>query len=120
MMMWHLSSILFMWCIDLCLVPPSHSCNETYLIMVYELLNVLLNSVKHLNIFTHLLTGTNIVWAISSPCPPPSPSPTQTSHFQAEPVLPLSLILLKRRLKHNKEGKAFLLLELRTAIQRDS
>jgi hypothetical protein len=39
--------------------------------------------------------------------------------FQAETVLPLSLILLKRRHKHKKD-KAFLLVELRIAIQRDS
>jgi hypothetical protein len=39
--------------------------------------------------------------------------------LQAEHVLPLSLILLKRRHKHNKEDKAFLLVELRIAIQRD-
>jgi hypothetical protein len=32
-----------------------------------------------------------------------SPSlPSSTPQFQAEPVLPLSLILLKKRLKHNK------------------
>jgi hypothetical protein len=47
---------------------------------------------------------------------PPHPSPAQ---FQAGPVLPLSLILLKKRQKHNKENKAFLLVELRIAIQRD-
>jgi hypothetical protein len=41
-------------------------------------------------------------------------------HFQAGPVLPLSLILLKKRHKHNKEDKAFLLGELRVALQRDS
>jgi hypothetical protein len=46
-----------------------------------------------------------------------SPSPTQ---FQAGPLLPLSLILLKKRHKHNKEDKVFLLVELRIAIQRDS
>jgi hypothetical protein len=40
--------------------------------------------------------------------------------FQAGPVLPLSLILLKKRHKHDKEDKAFLLVELRIAIQRDS
>jgi hypothetical protein len=41
-------------------------------------------------------------------------------HFHAKPVLPLSLILLKKRHKHIKEDKAFLLVELRIAIQRDS
>jgi hypothetical protein len=43
-----------------------------------------------------------------------------TYHFQAERVLPLSLIFLKRRYKHKKEDKEFLLVELRIAIQRDS
>jgi hypothetical protein len=60
------------------------------------------------------------VWVISPPCPlPPSP-PLTPPHFQAEPVLSLSLILLKRRHKHNKKDKAFLLVELRIAIQRNS
>jgi hypothetical protein len=45
------------------------------------------------------------------------PSPPQ---FQAGPVLPLWLILLKKRHKHNKKDKAFLLVELRLAIQKDS
>jgi hypothetical protein len=57
----------------------------------------------------------------STPHPPSSsltlcPLP---SCFQVEPVLHLSLILLKRRHKHNKEDKVFLLVELiRIAIQR--
>jgi hypothetical protein len=42
------------------------------------------------------------------------------SHFQTEPVLPFSPILLKRIHEHNKEEKAFLLLELTIAIQKDS
>jgi hypothetical protein len=43
---------------------------------------------------------------------PPSPTlfPSAT-HFQAEPVLPLSLILLKRRHELNKEDKAFFLVK---------
>jgi hypothetical protein len=56
-----------------------------------------------------------------SPLPPaPTLSPLPHPRFQAESVLPLSLILLKRRHKHNKKDKAFLLVELRTAIKRDS
>jgi hypothetical protein len=55
-----------------------------------------------------------------SPLLPLSCSPCHPPCFQAEPVLPLSLILLKRRHKHNKKDKAILLLELRVAIQRDS
>jgi hypothetical protein len=52
---------------------------------------------------------------------PPSPIlslfPPQ---FQAGPVLPLSLVLLKKRDKPNKEDKLFLLVELRIAIQKYS
>jgi hypothetical protein len=43
------------------------------------------------------------------PCHPPPLSPLFPPRFQAEPVLPLSIILLKKRHKHNKEDKAFLL-----------
>jgi hypothetical protein len=48
------------------------------------------------------------------------PLSTSLLHFQAEPVLPLSLILLKKRHKHNKEDKSFLLAELRITMQRES
>jgi hypothetical protein len=41
-------------------------------------------------------------------------------HFQAEHVMSFSLILLKKRHKHNKEDKVFLVVELRIAIKRDS
>jgi hypothetical protein len=70
--------------------------------------------------FIHLFTCAYIVWVISPPCPPPSPSPPNPRHFQAEPVWPLSLILFKRRHKHNKKDRVFLLVEIRIAIQRDS
>jgi hypothetical protein len=52
-----------------------------------------------------------------SPLPPSSPFPPQ---FQAGSVLPLSLVLLKKRDKPNKEDKVFLLVELRIAIQKYS
>jgi hypothetical protein len=58
--------------------------------------------------------------SILPPAPHPYPLPHKPPHFQAESVLPLSLILLKRRHKHNKKDKAFLLVEIRIAIQRDS
>jgi hypothetical protein len=51
---------------------------------------------------------------------PPSLFPPSPAQFQAGPVLHLSLVLLKKRHKHNKEDKAFLLLELRIAIQKYS
>jgi hypothetical protein len=62
-------------------------------------------------IIIHLLTCAYIVWVISSPCPSSPASPSSPLPNQAEPVLPLSLILLKRRHKHNKEDKAFLLVK---------
>jgi hypothetical protein len=52
------------------------------------------------------------------PVPPPScPFPHQ---FQAGPVLPLLLVLLKKSDKPNKEDKVFLLVELRIAMQKYS
>jgi hypothetical protein len=69
--------------------------------------------------FGHLFTCAYIVWVISPPCPTPPPF-SLPSQFQAGPVLPLSLILLKKRHMHNKEDKAVLLVELRIAIQKDS
>jgi hypothetical protein len=71
-------------------------------------------------LFVHLFTCAYIVWVISPPCPPPPPFPCSPPQFQAGPVLPLWLILLKKRHKNNKKDKAFLLVELRRAIQKDS
>jgi hypothetical protein len=64
----------------------------------------------------HTLFGSFLHPASLHPLIPPSPP-----QFQADPVLPLWLILLKKkRHKHNKKDKAFLLVELRIAIQKDS
>jgi hypothetical protein len=52
------------------------------------------------------------------PLPPPLASPLFPSQFQAGHVLPLSLLLLKKRDKPNKEDKVLLLVELRIAIQK--
>jgi hypothetical protein len=49
--------------------------------------------------FIHLFICAYIVWAVSPPCPPPPPSPPPPPRFQAEPILPFSPILLKRRHK---------------------
>jgi hypothetical protein len=54
------------------------------------------------------------------PAPLSYPLPSSPPQFQADPVLPLSLILLKKRHKPNKEDKAFLLVELRIAIKKYS
>jgi hypothetical protein len=61
-----------------------------------------------------------IVWIISPPCPPPPLCSPFSPQFQAGSVLPLSLVLLKKRDKPNKEDKAFLLVELRIAVQKCS
>jgi hypothetical protein len=51
-------------------------------------------------IIIHLFTCAYIAWAISSTYSPLPPSvPPNLPRFQAEPVLPLSLILLKRKHK---------------------
>jgi hypothetical protein len=68
----------------------------------------------------HLFKCTYVVWVISPLCPPPPPSTTFSPQFQASPVLPLSLVLLKKRDKLNKEDKVFLIAELRIAIQKYS
>jgi hypothetical protein len=67
------------------------------------------------------------VWVISPSCPLPhllTPSPSTLFSplppFQAETVLPLSLILLKKRIKHNKKGKEFFLVELMVVTQKYS
>jgi hypothetical protein len=52
--------------------------------------------------------------------PPPHISLPHPPYFQAEPVLSFSPILLKRRHSNNEKDKAFLLAEIRIAIQTDS
>jgi hypothetical protein len=68
----------------------------------------------------HLFTCAYIIWVISAPDRLLSLLPPTLPQFQADPVLPLSLILLKKRHKPNEEDKAFLLVELRIAIQKYS
>jgi hypothetical protein len=41
------------------------------------------------------------------PAPHPIPIPSTPSHFQAEPVLPFSPMLLKNSMSNNKKGKTF-------------
>jgi hypothetical protein len=52
-----------------------------------------------------------IHWVISSSCPPLPPCPPFLPQFQAGPFLPVWLILVKNRDKHNKEDKVFLLVK---------
>jgi hypothetical protein len=71
-------------------------------------------------IIINLLTCTYIVWVIAPPRSPPPPFLPFPPQFQTGPVLPLSLVFLKKRDKHNKEEKVFLLVKLRIAIQKYS
>jgi hypothetical protein len=78
------------------------------------------HSFQYTSFFIHLLKCAYIVWAISPPHHCLFPTLSSLPHprsFQAEP---LSLILLKKRHRHNKEDKAFLLVEIRTAIEKYS
>jgi hypothetical protein len=59
---------------------------------------------KFLFIYSHVHT---LFGSFLPPTPLPKPLPPIPPHFQAKPVLPISLILLKRRHKYNKENKAF-------------
>jgi hypothetical protein len=65
-------------------------------------------------IYSHVHT---LFGSILPPAPPHIPPPPVVAGRNGSP---LSLIFLKRRHKHSKKDKAFLLVELRIAIQRDS
>jgi hypothetical protein len=96
-------------------VPPG----ETHSFLLFS--NCVKKNKKNKNeIIFHLFTYAYIVWVISSPCSPPQLYRPLHPHFKAEPVLPLSLILLKKRHKHDKEDKVYLLVEIRIAIQKYS
>jgi hypothetical protein len=62
-------------------------------------------------IIIHLFICAYIVWVIFPPCHPLPPSTPFPPQFQEGPVLPLSLVLLKKRNKHNKEDKVFLIVK---------
>jgi hypothetical protein len=63
------------------------------------------------------------VWSISPAFPLPlpfSPAPSLSPlppHYQAETILPLSLILLKKEISNDRKDQGFLLVEIRIAIQ---
>jgi hypothetical protein len=79
-----------------------------------------LTDVFYLFIYLYSFIHMCINWVISPPCPSLPLSPLFPPQFQEGPVLPLSLVLLKKRDKRNKEDKVFLLVELRIAIQKYS
>jgi hypothetical protein len=51
------------------------------------------------------------------PYPLSPPFPLLPLRYQAETILPLSLILLKRSISNNRKDQGFLLVEIRIAIQ---
>jgi hypothetical protein len=65
----------------------------------------------------HLFTCAYIVWVISPPCPPtpPSPLPSRQNLFCAFPQF-----YWREDISNNKKDKALLLVEIKTAVQRDS
>jgi hypothetical protein len=78
------------------------------IIFYYVLLNPFLFIFISLNYsFIHMCVHCLGHFSPLSPSPQPLPSP----NFQIGHVLPLSLILLKKRHKHNKEDKVFLLVK---------
>jgi hypothetical protein len=105
--------ILYYDLLDLCEPMTTNICTHSEREREYSL------EINFLKII-HLFTCAYIVWVISLPCPLPYLFSPSLPQFQVGPVLPLSLILLKKRHKHNKEDKEFLLVELRIAVQRDS
>jgi hypothetical protein len=99
-------------------IAKAESTNSQEKLTVIVILFGLSNGTSFFKLLTyshvHILFGSFLP---SAPYSPLSPLPR---HFQAEPVLSLSLILLKKRHKPNKEDKVFLLVELRIAIQKYS
>jgi hypothetical protein len=91
-----------LWILTLMFFPTLFTCRPNFLVLSIFFKDVLLGSI----LFVHLFTCAYIIWVFSPLCPSPLPQ------FQAGPVLPLSLILVKKRHKPNKEGKVFLLVEL--------
>jgi hypothetical protein len=76
---------------------------------------------KFFSLFYFLFIYSHVHTLFGSFLPPvPHPLPSSLPLFQSGTILPLSLILLKKRHEHNKEDKAFLWVELRRAIQKDS
>jgi hypothetical protein len=96
------------------LIVISINTNVLYLLKFSKLFHkTKLNSI----FLIHLFTCAYIVWSIFPSYSLPLFLLHNPLHFQAEPVLPLSLILLKRKHKHNKKDKQFLLVVTLCFIQ---
>jgi hypothetical protein len=123
---------LFLWQVFGKVLTP-HSPGQTYVEIQLSFVNTPVNSLESptgpllamvsfiiIIIIIYLFTCAYIVWVISLPFPAPPTSPIFPPQFQAGPVMPLSLALLKKTDKPNKEDKVVLLVELRIAIQKYS
>jgi hypothetical protein len=71
-------------------------------------------------VVVHLFTCAYIVWVISPPCPLLPPFPPLSPSVSGRSHSALITDFVEKRHKHNKEDKAFLLVELRIATQKDS
>jgi hypothetical protein len=69
--------------------------------------------------FVHLFTCAYIVGAISSPCPWPPPSSPHPLTSRQNLFCPLLQFCWREDISNNKKDIAFLLAEIRIAIQRD-
>jgi hypothetical protein len=107
---------LLAWCVQVPGFNPQDNKNKQIHCFFFFLIHLFICAIS---LFIHLFICV-IVWDISPPCPP---APFLSSHppgFQAEPALPSSPILLREDISNNKKDKAFLLVEIRIAIERDS
>jgi hypothetical protein len=70
--------------------------------------------------FIHLFMCAHIVWAIFSPCSPFPTSPPTPLASKLSLFSPFLQFCWRVDISNNKKDKAFLLVEIRIAIQRDS
>jgi hypothetical protein len=75
---------------------------------------------RFLFFFVHLFTCEYIVWVISPPWPPHLPFSSLPSSVPGRSCSAFITNFVKEKTQANKEDKAFLLVELRIAIQKYS
>jgi hypothetical protein len=69
---------------------------------------------------THLFTRAYIVWVISPSCPRPYPQPPSAFPSRLNLFCTFLQFHCRVEISNNTKDRAFLLLEIRTIIQRDS
>jgi hypothetical protein len=75
---------------------------------------------EYISFLIHLFTCAYIVWAISPRYSSPSPNPPQPSLPGRNCSALISDFVEEKNISNNKKDKAFLLIEIRIAVQRDS